>query len=142
MKKTFLKINKLDHPKITYGFFTRLGGFSNDAYESLNCSYTNGDNYFNVKLYDKFKNYYRQYNYMIRKNLMQIEKKCPICLQNTRYAVKCYICKSYFHVDCIFYWLRSIVKKKCPICRSDNWEIVYPYYSLLKNEKIPKNIII
>ena len=30
------------------------------------------DNYFNVKLYDKFKNYYREYNYMIRKNLMQI----------------------------------------------------------------------
>ena len=54
MKKTFLKINKLDHPKITYGFFTRLGGFSNDAYESLNCSYTNGDNYLNVKKNIKF----------------------------------------------------------------------------------------
>ena len=60
MKKTFLKINKLDHPKITYGFFTRLGGFSNDAYESLNCSYTNGDNYLNVKKRKILVDYYKK----------------------------------------------------------------------------------
>ena len=49
MKKIFLNINEIKHPKITYGFFTKLGGYSNDIYESLNCSYTNGDNNINVK---------------------------------------------------------------------------------------------
>ena len=35
MKKKFLNINEIKHPKITYGFFTRLGGCSNNIYESF-----------------------------------------------------------------------------------------------------------
>ena len=49
MKEAFFKINKLKHPKITYGFFTRLGGYSKNNYKSLNCSFSNGDNFKNVK---------------------------------------------------------------------------------------------
>ena len=45
MKKTFLKINKINYPNISYGFFTRLGGYSKNNYKSLNCSYSSGDNY-------------------------------------------------------------------------------------------------
>ena len=73
---------------------------------------------------------------MARKNMIQIEKDCPICLQKTKQAVKCDVCNAYFHVDCIFSWLDRIVKKMCPICRSDCWEVIYPYYQLLKNDKI------
>ena len=64
MKKSFFKINELKHPNITYGFFTRLGGCSNDSYESLNCSYTNGDNYLNVKK-----------NIQFAKNQLNLDKK-------------------------------------------------------------------
>ena len=64
MKNSFFKINGLKHPNIKYGFFTRIGGCSNDSYESLNCCYTNGDNYLNVKK-----------NIQFAKNQLKLDKK-------------------------------------------------------------------
>lgn len=106
-------------------------------YKNLNLK----KNYYNVELSNKFRDFYRKYNYMARKNIVQIEKSCPICLEKTNYAIKCDICKTYFHVECIFNWLDSIVTKRCPICRCDCWETIYPYYQLLKNDKIPLDSI-
>ena len=40
----FFKVNKLTNEKIVYGFFSRKGGFSKKPYNSLNCSYSSGDN--------------------------------------------------------------------------------------------------
>ena len=40
----FFKVNKLTNEKIVYGFFSRQGGFSKKPYDSLNCSYSSGDN--------------------------------------------------------------------------------------------------
>ena len=99
-------------------------------------------NYFNIDLSNKFKDFYRKYNYIARKNFEKINKECPICLQKTNYAIKCDICKTFFHVECIFNWLNSKVTKRCPICRCDCWGSIYPYYQLLKNCKIPLNSII
>jgi len=44
MKDIFLKINQLNYSHIKYGFFTRLGGYSKNNYDSLNCSLSSGDN--------------------------------------------------------------------------------------------------
>ena len=49
MKKIYLNISQIKFPKITYGFFTRVGGYSKNNYESLNCSYTSGDDLAVVK---------------------------------------------------------------------------------------------
>ena len=48
---TILKIQHpiLDDVKITYGFFTRLGGKSNKPFDTLNCSFNNEDFTNNVK---------------------------------------------------------------------------------------------
>lgn len=93
--------------------------------------------YFDVKLSIKFEEYYKKYFYMAKKCVEIKKEKCPICLNCTKYSLKCEICKSLFHPECIFEWLQSTVTKRCPICRSDYWETIYPYYQLLKNEKIP-----
>ena len=69
-------------------------------------------NYFNIELHYKFREFYKKYNYMARKNVLQIETECPICLQKTKQAVKCDLCNTYFHIDCIFNWLDKIEKKK------------------------------
>jgi len=99
------------------------------------------ENYFILDLHDKFKEHYRKYNYLARKNLKRVSVQCPICKDKTKYAVKCDICKSYFHVECIFTWLNKIVTKRCPICRSSCWETIYPYYHFIKNDKIPLDLI-
>ena len=49
-----MTINKILHPKlefsdITYGFFTRKGGYSKSPYNSLNCSFNVEDNESDVK---------------------------------------------------------------------------------------------
>ena len=43
-----MHLKKIQHPiltceKISYGFFSRLGGFSSKPYKSLNCSFNNND---------------------------------------------------------------------------------------------------
>ena len=38
-----------DSKYINYGFFTKLGGLSNNPFNSLNCSKTSGDNKIKVK---------------------------------------------------------------------------------------------
>ena len=48
-----MHLKKIQHPiltceKISYGFFSRLGGFSTKPYKSLNCSFNNNDNKNNV----------------------------------------------------------------------------------------------
>ena len=48
-----MRLKKIQHPiltceKISYGFFSRLGGFSAKPYKSLNCSFNNNDNENNV----------------------------------------------------------------------------------------------
>ena len=48
-----MNLKKIQHPifankKISYGFFTRLGGVSKEPYNSLNCSFKNQDNELNV----------------------------------------------------------------------------------------------
>tara|TARA_B110000196_G_C21135162_1_gene660677 strand:+ start:188 stop:958 length:771 start_codon:yes stop_codon:yes gene_type:complete len=49
MKKNYITQNQIINSKISYGFFTRNGGFSNKNFSSLNCSYSNGDDKINVK---------------------------------------------------------------------------------------------
>ena len=44
MKEVFLKINEADYHHISYGFFTRVGGFSKNNYSSLNCNLSSRDN--------------------------------------------------------------------------------------------------
>ena len=44
MKEIFLKIDKANYHHISYGFFTRVGGFSKNNYSSLNCNSSSGDN--------------------------------------------------------------------------------------------------
>jgi YfiH family protein len=44
VKKVFLKINEENYHHISYGFFTRIGGFSKNNYSSLNCNLSSGDN--------------------------------------------------------------------------------------------------
>ena len=49
-----MSIKKILHPKlefsdITYGFFTRNGGYSKSPYNSLNCSFNVEDNESDVK---------------------------------------------------------------------------------------------
>ena len=49
-----MTIKKILHPKLkfndlTYGFFTRKGGFSKSPYDSLNCSVNVEDNENDVK---------------------------------------------------------------------------------------------
>ena len=39
----YFKINNLNHMGIQYGFFSRLGGYSENKYTSLNCSLNSGD---------------------------------------------------------------------------------------------------
>ena len=43
MKESFLKINNIDYPHISYGFFTRVGGYSKNNFNSLNCSLSSKD---------------------------------------------------------------------------------------------------
>ena len=43
MKKDFLKITEANYHHISYGFFTRLGGFSKNNYSSLNCNLSSED---------------------------------------------------------------------------------------------------
>ncbi len=43
MKKNYLKSNSIKYSHINYGFFTRQGGYSENNYESLNCSFSHGD---------------------------------------------------------------------------------------------------
>jgi len=43
MKEHFLQLKKLNYPHISYGFFTRKGGYSKNNYSSLNCSLSSGD---------------------------------------------------------------------------------------------------
>lgn len=45
----YLKVNELKSKKIIYGFFTRKNGFSSNNFESLNCSYSSGDDKILVK---------------------------------------------------------------------------------------------
>ena len=47
MKTNFYMHKKLNISNISYGFFTKIEGFSNDNYASLNCNY-NTDNYKNM----------------------------------------------------------------------------------------------
>ena len=94
-------------------------------------------NFFNKTLSEKFTNFFRKFNYMAKKSIHSVCKECPICKQKTKYAIRCDTCKSYFHSECIFEWLESIITKRCPVCRSDCWEVIYPYSHLLKNDKIP-----
>ena len=44
MKEVFLKINEPNYHHISYGFFTRVGGFSKNNYSSLNCNLSSKDN--------------------------------------------------------------------------------------------------
>ena len=44
MKEFFLKIKEANYNYISYGFFTRLGGFSKNNYSSLNCNFSSKDN--------------------------------------------------------------------------------------------------
>ena len=39
----YFKINNLNHMSIQYGFFSRLGGYSENKYTSLNCNLNSGD---------------------------------------------------------------------------------------------------
>lgn len=43
MKKIFITSNRFANSKISVGFFTRLAGFSNNHFTSLNCSLSSGD---------------------------------------------------------------------------------------------------
>ncbi len=43
MKKIVITSNKFANSKISVGFFTRLAGFSNNNFTSLNCSLSSGD---------------------------------------------------------------------------------------------------
>jgi len=44
VKDKYFKINKANYPHVSYGFFTRIGGYSKHNYSSLNCSLSSGDN--------------------------------------------------------------------------------------------------
>ncbi len=48
-KLKFFKIEKLKLKGINYGFFSRLGGYSQFNFNSLNCSYNSGDRLIDVK---------------------------------------------------------------------------------------------
>lgn len=96
--------------------------------------------YYDISLSTKFKSHFVQFNYIAKKNIHYKKSTCPICKDLTSYSVRCDVCKSLFHSICIFEWLDSIIKKRCPICRSDCFEKIYPYGYLLKNEKIPLSL--
>ncbi len=100
------------------------------------------DKLFNIKYYKEFRYYYQQYIFLIYKNLEHSENDCPICLKQTNKGISCPICKKVFHIRCLNEWFNKIVVKKCPICRSDYWNICYKYFILADNIKIPKNIIL
>jgi len=100
------------------------------------------DKLFNIKYYKDFKYFYQQYIFLIYKNMEHSENDCPICLKQTNKGISCPICKKVFHVRCLNEWFNKIVVKKCPICRSDYWNICYKYFILADNIKIPKNIIL
>ena len=90
MIKTFLKIKEIKQPKITYGFFTRLGGCSKNIYESLNCSYTNGDNYESVKK-----------NIQLAKSQLNLNKKKLKLCKQTHSNITKIINKSNFKTNTI-----------------------------------------
>jgi hypothetical protein len=49
MTSNYYISDKFINSKISYGFFTRKGGFSFNNFSSLNCSYNNGDQFIAVK---------------------------------------------------------------------------------------------
>ena len=49
--------------------------------------------------------------------------KCVICLTDVNEEIKCPQCKTVYHSDCIYKWIR--INPSCPLCR-------YPMKNLLK----------
>ena len=141
--KIYLRRNSTDLYK--YTDFIKNNKFADLDWNIFKKYYVNLNlkkNYYNINLSNKFQNYYKKYFYMAKKCIEIKEAQCPICLNKTKHSVKCGICKSSFHADCIFTWLQQTITKRCPICRSDYWETIYPYYQLVNNEKIPLDNII
>tara|TARA_B100000902_G_scaffold399814_1_gene472722 strand:- start:4541 stop:5230 length:690 start_codon:yes stop_codon:yes gene_type:complete len=100
------------------------------------------DSFFNLTYYKEFKYYYQQYIFLIYKNLEHSEDACTICLKQINKGITCPMCKKTFHIKCLSTWFSKIEIKKCPICRSDYWNICYKYFILADNIKIPKNLIL
>ena len=49
MKNNYISSKKYISSQISFGFFTRQGGFSSKKFSSLNCSYNNEDKKFFIK---------------------------------------------------------------------------------------------
>lgn len=47
---------------------------------------------------------------------IELDKKCPICLNFMTFKIRPDTCFHYFCIECISKW--SIIKKVCPICKA------------------------
>ena len=65
---------------------------------------------------------------MLSKNLCSSNEPYPICHMNIKKGVKCSICKKIFHTYCMAEWFKQLVIKRCPVCRSDSWNITFNFF--------------
>ena len=77
MKKNHITSKKFNSSKISFGFFTRRGGFSSKNFSSLNCSYNAGDK-----------------NIAVKKNILQAQKELSLDKKRIKFVSQIHSNKS------------------------------------------------
>ena len=97
--------------------------------------------FFNSSYYYKFLNFVNSRTFTLNSIKNNESKQCIICLQDDCNLLKCPICTSSYHKDCLLKWFKNLDNKKCPTCSSYVWNHFYKYIIFDDEKKIEFNLI-